>query len=56
MKKETEAFYKAERHRWSERLRHALDTLMPEETMVNKAAVVAERMHVAMETDASAEE
>lgn len=51
VKKETETFYKAERQRWSERLRHALDTLVPEETMVNKAAVVAERMHTAMDVD-----
>src|SRR5262249_23702111 len=54
VKKETEAFYKAERQRWSERLRHALDTLVPEEAMVNKAAVVAERMHMAIDADASA--
>ncbi len=46
VKNEAETFYKAERQRWSERLRHALDTLVPEETMVNKAAAVAERMHV----------
>lgn len=55
VKKETEMFYKAERQRWSERLRHALDTLLPEETLVNKAAVVAERMHAAMDVDAPAD-
>ncbi len=54
VKKEAETFYKAERRRWSERLRHALDTLVPEETMVNKAAVVAERMHMAMEAETTA--
>jgi hypothetical protein len=46
VKNEAEIFYKAERQRWSERLRHALDELVPEETMVNKAAAVAERMHM----------
>jgi hypothetical protein len=45
VKNDAEIFYSAERQRWSERLRHALDTLVPEETMVNKAAVVAERLH-----------
>jgi hypothetical protein len=33
-------------------LRHALDTLLPEESLVNTAATVAERMHVSMEADA----
>jgi hypothetical protein len=28
--KETELFYKGERSRWSERLQHALHTLLPE--------------------------
>jgi hypothetical protein len=54
VKREAETFYKAERQRWSERLRHALDTLVREDTMVNKAAFVAERMHMAMEADAVA--
>jgi hypothetical protein len=44
-KGDAETFYKSERQRWSERLRHALDTLVPEETMVNKAAAVAERLY-----------
>jgi hypothetical protein len=52
VKQEAETFYKAERQRWSERLRHALDTLLPEDTMVNKAAVVAERAHMAIEVAA----
>jgi hypothetical protein len=51
VKDEAEIFYRAERQRWSERLRHALDTLVPEETMVNKAAAVAERMFSAMEPE-----
>lgn len=55
VKNETETFYKAERQRWSERLRHALDTLIPEDTMVNKAAAVAERMHMAVETESMVE-
>lgn len=53
LKKETETFYKSERQRWSERQRHALDTLVRE--MVNKAAVVAERTLVALDdADAAA--
>jgi len=55
VKKDAEIFYRAERQRWSERLRHALDTLVPEETMVNKAAAVAERMHMADEAEPAAE-
>lgn len=51
VKNEAETFYKAERQRWSERMRHALDTLVPDESMVNKAAAVAERMHIATVTD-----
>jgi hypothetical protein len=46
VKNEAEMFYKAERQRWSERLRHALDNLTSDESMVNKAAAVAEKMHV----------
>jgi len=38
-------FYKAERQRWSERLRHALDTLVADETIVNTASMIAEAMH-----------
>jgi hypothetical protein len=52
VKNDAESFYRAERQRWSERLRHALDTLVPEESLVNTAAAVAERMHVSMEADA----
>jgi hypothetical protein len=51
VKNEAETFYKAERQRWSERLRHALDSLVPEETMMDKAAAVAERMHAAADTE-----
>jgi hypothetical protein len=51
VKNEAETFYKAERQRWSERLRHALDSLVPEETMMDKAATVAERMHTAADTE-----
>ncbi len=45
VKGDAESFYKAERQHWSERLRHALDTLLPSEPIVNKASAVAERMH-----------
>lgn len=51
VKNDAEAFYRAERQRWSERLRHALDTLVPEESLVNTAAAVAERMHASLEAD-----
>lgn len=46
VKKDAETFYKAERQRWSERLRHALDTLIPDDAMVDKANSVAELLHV----------
>jgi hypothetical protein len=45
-------FYKAERQRWSERLRHALDTLVADETIVNTASMIAETMHTADESAA----
>jgi hypothetical protein len=43
---DAETFYKAERNLWSERLRKALDQLVPDDALVNKAAAVAEHMHV----------
>jgi Histidine kinase-, DNA gyrase B-, and HSP90-like ATPase len=46
VRNDAEIFYRSERQRWSERLRHALDTLVPEESLVNKAAAVAEQMHL----------
>lgn len=48
-KGEIETFYKSERNKWSERLRHALDTLIPDETLVNRASSVAEQMHTRTE-------
>lgn len=48
---EGEMFYKAERQKWSERLRHALNTLISDDTLINKAAAVAEQMHMAMSTE-----
>jgi len=42
---DAETFYKSERNRWSERLRHALDQLMPNDSFKDKAAAVAERMY-----------
>src|SRR5687767_6415959 len=41
VKGEAEVFYKAERQRWSERLRHALDMLVGDATMVDRASAVA---------------
>jgi hypothetical protein len=49
VKNEAETFYKAERQRWSERLRHALDALVSHDTMMDKASAVAERMHVSLD-------
>ena len=48
-KADAEVFYKAERQHWSERLRHALDTLVSDESMIDKAAAVAERMHTTVD-------
>jgi hypothetical protein len=49
VKNDAETFYKAERQRWSERLRQALDALVSQDTMMDKASAVAERMHVSAE-------
>lgn len=51
-KSDAETFYKAERQQWSERLRHALDSLTTEQTLVDKASAVAERMYMAVEETA----
>jgi hypothetical protein len=45
-KNDAETFYKAERQRWSERLRQALDTLVGEQSLVDKASAIAEKMHM----------
>jgi hypothetical protein len=50
-KGDAETFYKAERQKWSERFRQALDTLIPDDTLANKAAAVAEHMHMAAATE-----
>jgi hypothetical protein len=47
---DAETFYKAERQKWSERLRHALNQLITEESMQDKASAVAEIMHSALES------
>lgn len=39
-------FYKAERQKWSERLRHAFDTLVTDESMIDKANAMAEKLYV----------
>jgi hypothetical protein len=49
---DAETFYKAERQRWSERLRHALDNLVADETLINIASAMAEEIHAS--SDASA--
>jgi hypothetical protein len=48
-KGEVETFYRSERHKWSERLRHALDTLIYNDSVVNRASSVAEQMHTLAE-------
>lgn len=41
---EAETFYKSERQKWSERLRHALNSLLTDETLENTKNAVAEFM------------
>jgi hypothetical protein len=53
---EAETFYKSARTRWSERLRHALDRLRPDEEMRDKASAIAEEMHSAMDEIPSGDE
>lgn len=48
---DAEIFYKSERQKWSERLRHALNSLVSDETMVNLASSIAENMHMAASTE-----
>lgn len=52
VKNEAETFYKAERQQWSERLRHALDSLVTQDTLVDRASAMAERMHATLEEPA----
>lgn len=42
---DAEIFYKAERQRWSERLRYALDVLTSDEELADRAAAMAEAMY-----------
>jgi hypothetical protein len=46
---EAEQFYKAERQQWSERLRHALDALIANQSMVDLRSSMAEEMFEALE-------
>ncbi len=46
---DAETFYKAERNRWSERLRHALEELTPSDAFTDKRAAVAEKMYEEVE-------
>jgi hypothetical protein len=43
---DAEAFYKASRNLWSERLRHALDALRPDDEMRDAASAIAEAMQL----------
>jgi hypothetical protein len=47
-------FYKAERQKWSDRLRHALDKLIPDQAMQDKASAAAEALHMVTEMTAPA--
>jgi hypothetical protein len=42
---DAETFYKAERQKWSERLRHALDHLVHDQALVDAANAIAEELH-----------
>lgn len=46
---DAETFYKSERQRWSERLRHALESLVPEQSLQDTASALAEKFYVAEE-------
>jgi hypothetical protein len=47
---DAETFYKSARAGWSERLRHALDRLHPDDEMRDKASAIAEEMQMQPET------
>jgi hypothetical protein len=51
VKGDSEVFYKAERQRWSERLRYALNALVDDNSMVDRASAVAEQLHIAEDTE-----
>ncbi len=53
---DAEIFYKAERQRWSERLRHALNVLVADQTLEDHKSAVAERLYVAEDEQDSPEE
>lgn len=42
---DAEIFYKSERQKWSERLRHALAVLTTDEALEDRAAAMAEAMY-----------
>jgi hypothetical protein len=48
-KGDVETFYKSERHKWSERLRNALDILISNDSVINRASSIAEQMHTLAE-------
>ena len=48
-KGELETFYKSERNKWSERLRNALEGLIPNDSVINLASSIAEQMHTLAE-------
>jgi hypothetical protein len=54
VKGDAETFYQAERGKWSERLRRALDNLLPEDAMEDKASAVAERLQMMEDEEAAA--
>jgi hypothetical protein len=50
---ERETFYKAERQRWSERLRHALEKLISDDSLADKRSAVAEELQINVEQSIS---
>jgi len=52
---DAETFYQSSRNRWSERLRHALDLLSPDDEMRDKASAIAEEMHLSATADGPGE-
>jgi predicted CopG family antitoxin len=46
-------FYRSERQKWSDRLRHALDKLVPDQSLQDKASATAEALHIVTEMTSS---
>jgi len=51
---DSEIFYKAERQAWSERLRHALNSLVTTSSLADAASAVSEELYVSLAVDSDA--